>query len=212
MMRGSPLQTACYPTRSDSMMPADIEQPEKRMRTLWTAALLLAVSLVFGGCGGGGVDWTNEDTYTPPGNTWTDPTTGFEWQVTPTGGFMNWSEAKAHCAGLSLDGGGWHLPSIGELRTLIRGCPATEDGGSCNVEEGDCLLAWSCRDSSCSGCSDFDGPADGCYWPDEMQGICGAWYCSSSPVMDSGHDAWFVSFSTGFVFIASVSLLVRCVR
>jgi len=125
---------------------------------------------------------------------------------------MNLSEAKAHCAGLSLDGGGWHLPTIGKLRTLIRGCPATEDGGSCNVKEGDCL-AESCSDITCVGCSLNDGPADGCYWPDEMQGSCW-WYWSSSPVEDSVHPAWGVGSCYGSVDYSYVvdDILVRCVR
>jgi hypothetical protein len=143
---------------------------------------------------------------------WCDPTSGLTWQVTPTGTMQGW-EATAHCAGLDLGGHtDWHLPTIGELRTLIRGCPATEDGGSCNVEEGDCL-AWSCQDSSCNGCYKDDGPAEGCYWPDEMQGPC-SWYWSSSPVEDSDDDAWLVGFHAGLVYDADVytDLHVRCVR
>ena len=154
-----------------------------------------------------------EDTYSPPGGTWKDPTSGLTWQVMPTGGTMDWSDAKPHCAGLSLDGGGWHLPTIGELRTLIRGCPATEDGGSCNVEEGDCL-AWSCRDDSCSGCSSYDGPGkDGMYWPDEIQGDC-CWYWSSSPVEGIDDFAWGVYFNYGYVNTDVVGnpVHVRCVR
>ena len=147
-----------------------------------------------------------------PVETWFDPTSGLTWQVSPTGGAMNWSDAKAHCAGLSLDGGYWHLPTIGELRTLIRGCPATEDGGSCNVEEGDCL-ALSCRGDSCSGCS---GNGDGgMYWPDEMQGDC-CWYWSSSPVEANEVYAWSVGFYSGGVVDYGVVnddiKFVRCVR
>ena len=150
----------------------------------------------------------------PDEDTWKDPTSGLTWQVTPTGGTMNSSDAKSHCAGLSLDGGGWRLPTIGELRTLIRGCPATEDGGSCNVEEGDCL-AWSCRDDSCGGCSYKDGPGEGgMYWPDEVEGDC-CWYWSSSPVEDVADGAWLVGFSGGLVGIRDVDYggtHVRCVR
>ena len=125
---------------------------------------------------------------------------------------MSWADAKSHCANLELAGGGWHLPTIGELRTMIRGCPATEDGGSCNVEEGDCL-AWSCEDGSCSGCSNFGGPADGCYWPDEMEGTCSS-YWSSSPVEGAGIYAWYVSFYSGNVDNDGVNddKRVRCVR
>ena len=146
------------------------------------------------------------------GDTWTDPISGLTWQVTPTGGTMEWSDAKAHCAGLSLDGGGWRLPNIGELRSLIRGCPATQDGGSCRVEEGDCL-SWSCWGDSCDGCSGWDGPADGCYWPDEMQGTC-SWYWSSSPVGDTPDFRWRVDFNDGDVNSGGVTngRRVRCVR
>ena len=143
---------------------------------------------------------------------WTDPTTGFEWQNPPYDGTKSWSSAKQYCADLSLDGGGWHLPTIGELRTLIRGCPATEAGGSCNVEEGDCL-AWSCRDDSCGGCSGGDGPAGGCYWPDSIIGSC-SWYWSSSPVEYVGYGAWRVYFNGGGVHYSNVSHAkhVRCLR
>ena len=143
---------------------------------------------------------------------WTDASSGLAWQVSPTGGTMKWNDAKSHCANLDLAGGGWHLPTIGELRTLIRGCSATEAGGSCNIEEGDCL-SWSCRDSSCSGCSNNQGPAEGCYWPDEMEGSC-SWYWSSSPVEDPDYYAWKVYFNLGYVYYDGVSYdgHVRCVR
>jgi hypothetical protein len=153
-------------------------------------------------------------TESSPYTTWTDPTSGLTWQVTPTGGTMSWSEAKAHCAGLSLDGGGWRLPKIGELRSLIRGCPATELGSeTCKVEEGGCLDS-TCNDGDlCEYCPGNDGPADGCYWPDEMQGEC-SWRWSSSPVEDYGDIAWSVYFSYGDVYNDGVTndINVRCVR
>ena len=166
-----------------------------------------------GTCGGGESCQGGQCVEVVYGDTWKDPTSGLTWQVTPTGGTMNWSEAKTHCQNLSLDGSGWRLPDIGELRSLIRGCPATEDGGSCNVEEGDCL-AWSCRDDSCKGCSYFDGPGnDGMYWPDEVEGGC-CNYWSSSPVEDYDDGAWGVGFNDGYVDGGSDSDdgHVRCVR
>ncbi len=146
--------------------------------------------------------------------TWTDPASGLTWQVTPTGGgggSMNWENAESHCSDLELAGGGWHLPTIGELRSLIRGCPATESGGSCNVEEGVCL-AWSCRDASCIGCEINEGPAGGCYWPDQVEGKCN-WYWSSSP-MENDTGGWVVAFMYGLVDKAAPnhSWHVRCVR
>jgi len=146
-------------------------------------------------------------------STWTDPISGLTWQVTPKGGSMHWEEAKSHCSSLDLTGGGWHLPTIGELRTLIRGCPATEMGGTCNVEEEDCM-AQACMDDSCWGCSADDGPADGCYWPNEISGVCSMlkrWWSSSPSFADS---AWVVRFDSGRVASHYMGWGgdVRCVR
>ena len=148
------------------------------------------------------------------GDTWTDPTSGRTWQVVPTGGNMNWSDAKSHCAGLSLDGGGWHLPSISELRTLIRGCPGTVTDGACKVTDF-CLSYLSCWEfGACHTCSWEDAPAGGCFWPDEMQGFC-SWYWSSSPAEDVDDYGWIVGFHLGHVkkyLVNYGSMPVRCVR
>jgi len=124
---------------------------------------------------------------------------------------MNWAAAKQHCVDLTLDGGGWHLPTIGELRTLIRGCPATEPDGSCNAEAGHCLASW-CREDSCAGCFELDGPADGCYWPDEMMDQCGRLWSWSAQA--AGDAAWTVNFIYAEVHFADVEYEepVRCVR
>lgn len=155
-------------------------------------------------------------------NTWTDSTSDLTWQVTPTGGSMNWFDAKAHCTGLSLDGGGWLLPTISELRTLIRGCPAIQTGGACQVT--DSCLSSSCLGDgdSCNGCPSADGPADGCYWPVEMYGICGEYWSSSSTGEGWGEDdfAWYVNFKgsnygpsgVSFTYTDSNPIFVRCVR
>ena len=143
---------------------------------------------------------------------WADPTSGLTWQNPPSGIKTTWSPAKQYCADLDLLGGGWRLPTIDELRTVIRGCPATESGGSCGVEDG-CLTS-SCRDSSCNGCSKDQGPADGCYWPDGMQGATSICYWSSSAVGDKGSNAWHVRFDLGDVcgYDFSNEYQVRCVR
>ncbi len=148
-----------------------------------------------------------------PPETWTDTTFGLTWQVTPTGdGKMNWADAKIHCSSLDLDGGGWRLPTISELRKLIRGCSITEAGGGCGVTD-ECLtfLCWIYPD--CAGCWFADGPANGCYWLDKVLGMCDS-YWSSSPVEDDGGRAWAVSFGRGEVFnnYVNYQTYVRCVR
>ena len=156
----------------------------------------------------------------------TDPATGFEWQQEPSGGTMMWSSAKTHCQNLDLNGTGWRLPNISELRSLIRNCSDIETGGACGVQDecsacgvssGDvCLRYDSCwSDSSCNPdfCSSDGGPT-GCYWPPEFSGTCN-WYWSSSPVEDNDNLAWDVYFDYGDVHYDGVSNGyggVRCVR
>ena len=147
---------------------------------------------------------------------WKDPTSGLTWQVSPTGGSMNWQAAKSHCAGLSLGGqSDWRLPTITELRSLIRGCPATQKGGSCGVTDS-CLSYKSCYNSSaCGGCSYKGGPGPGgAYWPPELTGEVD-WYWSSSAVADHDNGAWGVYFYYGYVSSHSTGYYdyyARCVR
>ena len=46
-----------------------------------------------------------------------DTKTGLEWKVGPDKD-TNWEEAKSWVQNLNLDGGGWRMPSLDELRTL----------------------------------------------------------------------------------------------
>lgn len=135
------------------------------------------------------------------------------WQDPPSGGMMTWEEAISYCDNLSFDGhDDWRLPTISELRSLIRGCVYTEAGGDCNVTD-DCLDS-SCQNESCGGCASLQGPGtDGAYWPDGMSGEI-FWYWSSSPVADVGGHAWGVGFYAGHVNDSYVdySATARCVR
>ena len=148
------------------------------------------------------------------GAVWTDASSGLTWQVAPTGGTMKWEAAKSHCASLSLGGSvGWRLPTINELRSLIRGCPATQKGGSCGVTDS-CLSYKSCRSSACDGCSSKGGPGPGgAYWPPELSGKI-SWYWSSSAVADVDNFAWYVDFYNGYVYYGYVDndYYARCVR
>jgi hypothetical protein len=160
-----------------------------------------------------------QDAITVTGGVYIDPVTRFEWQQTPTGGNLDWESAVIHCRNLNLNGTGWRLPSVSELRSLFRGCPATATGGACGVT--DSCLSWdSCMNPACAGCEENAGPAAGCYWPAELQGSCSPFYWSSSTVestveehLDGG--AYYVVFNLGHVCARSKDFFfgpVRCVR
>jgi hypothetical protein len=57
--------------------------------------------------------------YQVSGGTVTDSNTHLIWQQTPDGAARTWDQADAYCAGLSLAGGGWRLPTMSELQSII---------------------------------------------------------------------------------------------
>ena len=118
-----------------------------------------------------------------------------------------------YCDGLALGGrDDWHLPTINELRSLIRGCPATETGGSCGVT--DTCLGDGCRNDACVGCSFLGGPGTGeAYWPPRLGGTA-YWYWSSSSYAGGASNAWSVAFHCGYVdyYDETLTVYVRCVR
>jgi Protein of unknown function (DUF1566) len=157
---------------------------------------------------------------------WKDKKSGLTWQVKPTGPAMNWEGAKSHCSGLSLgDKSDWRMPTISELRSLIRGCPATEKGGSCRISDS-CLNYRKCKNNSgvftdnlCGGCAYDEGTGQGgAYWPPELEGKV-TWYWSSS-VMEKKADAFtkdvfYVGFKNADVSFNDTverQTYVRCVR
>jgi len=157
-------------------------------------------------------DDTTDDDDTS-GSTWTDPTSGLTWQVTPSSDYMYAYDAMLYCDGLTLAGGGWHVPTISELRSLIRGCDGTVTCGSCELTD-DCLDR-SCWSDPCDGCDCLAGPGSGgAYWPDGMSGEI-SWYWSSSEVADYASFVWIVSFEYGRIrlnFQGNSNSYVRCVR
>lgn len=123
------------------------------------------------------------------------------------------AEAIDYCALLELAGEtDWRLPTISELRTLIRGCPSTATGGSCGVTD-DCATG-RCVGDPCDGCADDEGPADGCYWPeDALLGECVPHWSSTRP--PDPYSLWYLDFRQGQIdslWAGEMWCVARCVR
>ena len=137
------------------------------------------------------------------------------WQKQASPNAMDWPDAMSYCENLSLGGSkNWRLPSIGELRSLIRGCSLTQSGGACGVT-GSCRSV-SCSSDACSGCSEEQGPANGCFWPVGLDGACSWFWSSSSGEGSSDGDlvAWYVDFKSSLLrpHFKMIEMYVRCVR
>ena len=132
-----------------------------------------------------------------------DSSTDYIWSSKSSDG-MSTLQAENYCRNLyEREVGGWHLPNISELRTLIINCSKTETGGSCGVSTS--CRSSSCYDSTCTGCSSFDthsklGNKDYQLW---------------SSTQNTNLDNWIVNFQTGEVATldgAYQKARVRCVK
>lgn len=141
-----------------------------------------------------------------------DAENGLAWELVPMGGNPNVADALGYCDSLTLLGaGGWRVPTVDELRSLMLGCADTQTGGACGLTE-DCATA-DCRDDACDGCIDTPGggPAAGCYWNPNLQGQCGGYWSSTSA---GGGFGWIVDYADGTIRQRDAALpagLVRCV-
>ena len=158
-------------------------------------------------------DDDNNDDNDSSEDVWTDSISGLVWQ-NGNSDRLNWEEAISYCETLSwADYNDWRLPTLGELRSLIRGCDNTATGGACGVTD-DCLAYMSCWDPPCQGCSFLGGPGpDGRFWPAELAGS--GWVFWSSCQVDENHfTAWRIHFYNGLVSYNDKDYLywARCVR
>lgn len=159
---------------------------------------------------------TNEDGSTACEG-WLDPITSLCWQNPRADSTYAWDDAVTYCENFSLGEhgpGSWHLPTVNELRSLIRGCSTTETGGSCGVT--DTCFVRECSDTSCLGCSYAEGPGEGgAYWPTELGTADTSSYWSSSSYVGEFPAAWSVGFEEALVsgMRKEESIFhVRCVR
>ena len=151
---------------------------------------------------------------------WTDTTSDLMWQTESKSGSLDWESAIEHCDSLVYaDYDDWRLPTISELRSLVRGCPVTQTGGECSVTDS-CVILSECWDAyDCGDCEKFEGPGkEGCYWPMEIKGrinsdhscYCFFWSSTENPEFSYasyGYKAWGISF-----YDASLSSILRDVE
>jgi hypothetical protein len=143
---------------------------------------------------------------------WQDPATGYVWETRPTGGGGNLAAVEADCERLYLCGSGsWRVPTIGELRSLIRGCPATETSGACGVSDS-CVRA-SCMSDACDGCPSGGGPGAGDDYLDGALWQTCSTYWSSTAYDFETFRGWYVNFEYGSLSYGdSSSSAVACGR
>ena len=124
---------------------------------------------------------------------------------------MTWDSAVSYCNNLTECGySDWHLPTISELRTLIKNCLGSQTGGACAVKDPDCLSkdCWS-GDCYC----DYMENNGGYYSKLGDDDKVGLW--SSSTRSDNTDYAWSVLFYYGYVYNFNktyINFYVRCVR
>ncbi|HOA14553.1 MAG TPA: DUF1566 domain-containing protein [Myxococcota bacterium] len=153
----------------------------------------------------------------PQEEEWCDSATLLCWQDPHSVTGMTFQEANQYCIDLVWNGHtNWELPTIFQLRTLIERCDSTDVNGPCQpgAPSVDCLDS-DCT-TNCFGCAQGGGPdtaSGGCYWPQELDGTCGA-HWSATELGDVGGAAWYVNFITAQVGDSALesTMTVRCVR
>lgn len=155
------------------------------------------------------------------GEAWVDLSSGLMWQTGYSCDNRRGEEVTDYCNALAVGGfSDWRVPTISELRTLIRGCFLTVPNGDCSITD-ECYDHTLCTNDACSGCQHGEGPTDGCFGPSEVDNPCG-WFWSSTPMSDdpSASD-WIISFVSGRIMSSEIGddgegedpgFLVRCVR
>ncbi len=124
---------------------------------------------------------------------------------------MTQPNALNYCENLVIYGfSDWHLPTIDDLRTLIKNCPGTETNGACAISEKNGKLSESDSSSSCS-CAHMNNNG-GYYSKIGDDDTVSPW--SSSSRSDDTERAWYVGFFAGKINNSEKSVLsdVRCVR
>ncbi|HQC44419.1 MAG TPA: DUF1566 domain-containing protein [Myxococcota bacterium] len=126
----------------------------------------------------------------------TDTTTGITWYKYSLS-VTDVTSGLVACNSLNVgDKIGWRLATIDELRTIIRGCPATAKGGACPITNTNWQESNN-GDANCNGCDMKQGPGDdGCYTDPWLNDQCHLVLSSTKVPTTTGSPlrAWYVTF------------------
>ena len=144
---------------------------------------------------------------------WYDSTSGLTWQNSNFSANISATEGATYCSNLVFDSySDWRLPTISELRSLVRGCSSTVYGGACQVTDS-CTSYDSCR-TSCSSCtSGYGSGSSGKYWDSNLTHT-GTTFVSSTILSDYTTYSWSINFLTAAMTYdySSYSKSIICVR
>jgi len=139
-----------------------------------------------------------------------DPETGLIWSKKSDP--IAWLSAKLYCENMNRGNeSGWRLPTISELRTLVRNCENTMPEGPCEIS--DSSLDKEHRDEeSCKGCTSSETVVYSRFG-DKFS----LWSSSEVENVEEADVAWYVNFYNASINYASVSkadsqVFTRCVR
>jgi len=121
---------------------------------------------------------------------------------------MDWNKAVLYCTELADNDLNWSLPTISELRTLIKNCKEAQTGGACAVQDPD-HLAEADSDENCS-CEEKQD--NGGYYS-KLGDDDNIWLWSSSQCSDAQDSAWSIGFAKASVETFGIvrDNFVRCV-
>ncbi|HOW50883.1 MAG TPA: PEGA domain-containing protein [bacterium] len=145
-----------------------------------------------------------------------DHKTGLMWQRSNSKE-LTWEASLSYCDTLELNGySNWRLPSISELRSLIRGCSNTMTGGPCQVT--DYCSSVKCLTDTCSCKAGTGSGEKGFYWQKDVwdhtasKGYGVYWSSSTLPFFTDL--AWYVAFYSGNInrYGRENTYYARCVR
>ncbi|MBR6244943.1 DUF1566 domain-containing protein [bacterium] len=139
-----------------------------------------------------------------------DTTNKITWSPL-SAGTMDWDSAVSYCDNLDMIGyTDWHLPTIDELRTLVRNCSNTQTGGLCAISDPNALAYGNYVANNCQ-CELVENN-EGLYSIFGDNDTVTLW--SSSEYSSVDDFAWYLNFANAGVSSHSMSgsYNVRCAR